>query len=73
MHLVIPFIYMSMTSFIAGALVRDKKSLFKIFGQVAVPIFEGVETKFGLVLPKFAPGIVTVPAPVAAAVATAST
>ena len=25
--------------------------------QVAVPIFEGVETKFGLVLPKFATGI----------------
>jgi hypothetical protein len=72
MHLVIPFISMFMTSFIAGASARDKKSLFKIFRQVAVPIFEGVETKFGLVLPKFAPGIVTVPAPAAAA-ATAST
>jgi hypothetical protein len=34
---------------------------------VAVPIFEGIESKFGLVLPKFATGVRTVPLPAAAA------
>jgi len=29
--------------------------------QVAMPIFSGIETKFGLVLPKFSSGVVTVP------------
>jgi len=29
--------------------------------QVAMPIFSGIETKFGLVLPKFQSGVVTVP------------
>jgi len=29
--------------------------------QVAVPIFSGIETKFGLVLPKFSTGVVNVP------------
>ena len=28
--------------------------------QVAMPIFNGIETKFGLVLPKFSTGVVTV-------------
>merc|ERR1712025_1426236 len=28
--------------------------------QVAMPIFTGIETKFGLVLPKFSTGVVTV-------------
>jgi solute carrier family 25 aspartate/glutamate transporter 12/13 len=38
--------------------------------QVAVPIFEGVESKFGLVLPKFGSGIFTVPKPAAAPTST---
>ena len=29
--------------------------------QVATPIFDGIETKFGLVLPKFSTGVVKVP------------
>ena len=28
--------------------------------QVAMPIFDGIETKFGLVLPKFSTGVVTI-------------
>lgn len=28
--------------------------------QVAMPIFNGIETKFGLVLPKFSTGVMTV-------------
>ncbi len=29
--------------------------------QVAMPIFNGIETKFGLVLPKFTTGVATIP------------
>ena len=31
--------------------------------QVAMPIFNGIETKFGLVLPKFSSGVVNVNKP----------